>query len=611
MNIANNIVRGARLFPKKTAIIFEEREYSYEEMNLWSTKVATGLDSLGICRGDRVGLFMPNIPEFAAIYLGCQKLGAIAVSLNASLGVDEVDHIIKDCGLVVLFVYDKLRNHLGRSSLSDNLTVIIINGKPTGHDRSFESLLNGEPSDFLIAEMEPNDPAAILYTSGTTGLPKGACLSHGNIISNMYSFNHNCGMQSSDRLMLFLPLSHCFGQNAILNSGFNACATIVLHRSFDPLKVVESLLNDKVTMLFAVPTAFLPIYNLVSSSEMEMVRYFFSAAATLPHELARRWHEKYERQINQGYGLTETSPFACYNHSLLFKPGSIGSPIENVEMRVVSTETGRSVPVGESGELLIRGPNVMLGYWNRPNDTAAAIVGGWFHTGDIGRMDEDGYFYIIDRIKDMINVGGLKVYPAEVENVIYQHPAVEEVGVFGVHDSLTGERLCAHVVLRQAALIDILELTKLCRGQLADYKVPDSIRIVDSLPKSPTGKILKRVLRSQEQLLIASEDDVPNRTKTLLLNAPHDQRKTLLEAALCDTLVSVLGVDSLPSSIQSLGFIELGLDSQKAIKFYNRLQSDLGVDIPITVAFEYPSLSELVEYLVAEVMYEEVFRTDR
>lgn len=611
MNIANNIVRGARLFPNKTAIIFEQREYSYEEMDLWSNKVAAGLSSLGICRGDRVGLFMPNIPEFAAIYLGCQKFGAIAVSLNASLGVDEVEHIIRDCGVVVMFVDDKLRNILSSSSLNDNLVVININGNPTGHDISFDSWFHGEPSDFLIAEMEKNDPAAILYTSGTTGLPKGACLSHGNIISNMYSFNHNCGMRSSDRLMLFLPLSHCFGQNAILNSAFNACATIVLHRSFDPLKVVASLLNDKVTMLFAVPTAFIPIYNLVSPSEMDMVRYFFSAAATLPHELARRWYEKYERQINQGYGLTETSPFACYNHSLLFRPNSIGSPIENVEMRVVNPETGKAVPIGESGELLIRGPNVMLGYWNRPNETAEAIVDGWFRTGDVGRMDEDGYFYIVDRIKDMINVGGLKVYPAEVENVIYQHPAVEEVGVFGVHDSLTGERLCAHVVLRRAAHFDLLEINKLCREHLADYKVPDSIRIVDSLPKSPTGKILKRVLRSQEKLLIALEDDVPGQTKTLLLNAPQEQRKSLLEAFLRDTLVSVLGLECVPSSIQSLSFIELGLDSQKAIRFYNRLKTDLVVDIPITVAFEYPSLSELVEYLVAEVMDEDVFRTDR
>ena len=355
---------------------------------------------------------------------------------------------------------------------------------------------------FQLMVMDHDDASAILYTSGTTGTPKGACLSHGNVVSNMHAFNYNCGMRPDDRLLLFLPLFHCFGQNAIMNSAFNAGSTVVLHRTFQPANIVRSISDDGVTMFFGVPTTFIPIYNLTSAGDLSSVRYYFSAAASLPRELARKWQEKYQRPIHEGYGLTETSPFASYNHRLWYKLGSIGAPIENVEMRVVDLDTNAEVPTGESGELVIRGPNVMLGYWKRPEATASAIRNGWFHTGDIGRVDEDGYFYIVDRLKDMVNVNGLKVYPVEVENTIYQHPAVEEVAVYGVADKSLSERVCANIVRKAGHELGEAEVIAFCREQLADYKVPSTVLFVDALPKSPTGKILKRVLRDQGQELV-------------------------------------------------------------------------------------------------------------
>jgi long-chain acyl-CoA synthetase len=376
MNVAQNIIGGRRLFPRKVALTFENRNYTYAELDEWSNRTAEGLSRLGIGRGDRIALFLPNIPEFAAAYLGIQKLGAIAVSLNSTLRRQETAFILQDSGSAALFTTGALVDQVDRGVLPNLKHVIIVEGAAEGGDIRYDALAADTTGEFLAAVMDRDDPSAILYTSGTTGEPKGACLSHGNVLSNMSSFNYNCGMRPDDRMLLFLPLYHCFGQNAILNSALNACATVVLHRSFHPAAVVRSIIEDEVTMFFGVPTTFIPIYNLASPGDMSSVRYYFSAAAPLPREIARKWQEKYHRVINEGYGLTETSPFASYNHRLWCKLGSIGAPIENVEMRIVDPETSAEVPTGDSGEIVIRGPNVMLGYWNRSDATAKAIRNG-------------------------------------------------------------------------------------------------------------------------------------------------------------------------------------------------------------------------------------------
>jgi len=496
MNIAHNVERGCRFFPNKAALVFEGKSFTYKELNKFANRMANGLHKLGIERGDRVALFLPNIPEFVISYLGILKLGAVAVSLNVMLKSDEVNFILNDCNAKVMIVTEELSKNVPEGELPE-LKHILITSDRVNKDMSLEQLMASASSDARAVEMECNDPAAIVYTSGTTGFPKGATLSHSNVISNIYSKNRCCRMQPDDRLMLYLPLFHCFGQNAVLNSGLNACATIILQRRFDPEQVLKTIVSEGITMFFGVPTVFIKLLSTnMSGYNLSSVRYYFTAAAPMPVEISQRWHEQHGHVIHEGYGLTETSPFASYNHDLKYKLGSIGTPIENVEMKIVNLD-GMELQPGDLGEIVIRGPNVMLGYWNRPLETAQVITDGWFHTGDIGRMDDDNYFYIVDRLKDMINVSGFKVYPAEVENAIYKHPAVAEVAVYGVPDILKGEIVKASILLKEGQVATPEEIIAFCSERMATYKIPRTINFNNSLPKNATGKVLKQHLRQE------------------------------------------------------------------------------------------------------------------
>ncbi|MDJ0687213.1 MAG: long-chain fatty acid--CoA ligase [Xenococcaceae cyanobacterium MO_188.B32] len=502
MNIAKHIERGATLFPHKTALIFENRSYTYEQLNYVVNRLTNGLHKKGVSKGDRVALFLPNIPEFVISYLAILKLGAIAVSLNAMLKSSEVRYILNDCAAQVIITTETLSENVEVADLPYLEHMFFAEVKTSKGISLYHLIINAFPEAKAV-KIEPKTPAAIIYTSGTTGFPKGATLSHGNIISNMYAQNRCCGMTADDRLLLYLPLFHCFGQNAILNSGFNVCATIVLQRRFNLEGVLEVISREKITMFFGVPTVYIKLLNdNLSASDWSSVRFCFSAASTMPVEIARRWEQQRGLRVYEGYGMTETAPCACYNHSLKYKFGSIGTPIENVEMKIVDDD-GREVPTGELGEIAVRGPNVMLGYWNRPLDTDKAIRDGWFYTGDLGRRDEDGYFYIVDRLKDMINVSGFKVYPAEVENAIYQHPAVFEVAVYGVPNSVKGEIVKADIVLKPGYTTSAADIDAFCLEIIATYKRPQEIEFVDSLPKNGSGKILKRVLR-QKQLSLST-----------------------------------------------------------------------------------------------------------
>ncbi|MDJ0595533.1 MAG: long-chain fatty acid--CoA ligase [Pleurocapsa sp. MO_226.B13] len=493
MNITHHIERVRKLSASKTALIFEDRSFTYQQLNLMTNRMANGLKELGVEKGDRVALFLPNIPEFIISYLGILKLGAIAVSLNVMLKSREVEFILNDCTAKVLITTEELESQVPEVDLPQLEQILIAEGRAS-KAKSLDYLLATAACKFSAVKMQFNEPAAIVYTSGTTGFPKGATLSHGNIISNMFAQNRCCGMKPKDRLLLFLPLFHCFGQNAILNAGLNMGATIVLQRRFKPERVIEAIATEKITMFFGVPTVFIKLLNL-NPSVLANVRYFFSAAAPMPVEIAQRWQEKYGILIHEGYGLTETSPCACYNHNSNYKFGSIGTPIDNVAIKIVDAE-GKELPPGELGEITIKGSNVMLGYWNRPQETAKVLKNGWFHTGDIGSMDEDGYFYIVDRLKDMINVSGFNVYPAEVENVLYQHPAVAEVAVYGIPDPLKGETVNANIVLKNNLVISEAEIAAFCAERIATYKVPKSFQFVPAIPKNPTGKVLKRQLRA-------------------------------------------------------------------------------------------------------------------
>ncbi len=496
MNIVHHVEQGHLLFPDKIALIFEDKSFTYKQLNQLAGRVANGLRGLGIKGGDRVALFLPNIPEFVISYLGILKIGAVAVSVNVMFKSAEVSYILNDCAVKAIITTESGLKQVLEADLPELQHILIAEGT-ANKGISLAQLMASASEEARAIEMDRHAPASILYTSGTTGFSKGATLSHGNVVSNSYSANRCYRIQPSDRLLLYLPLFHCFGQNAILNSGLNACATIILQRRFELEQVLQTVANHQVTMFFGVPTVFIKLLNMDTSSyNLESVRYYFSAAAPMPVEVAQTWQDKYGLVIHEGYGLTETSPFATYNHDLKYQLGSIGTPIENVEMKIVDGN-GHLLEPGELGEIVVKGPNVMLGYWNRPFETALVIKNGWFHTGDIGRMDEDGFFYIVDRLKDMINVSGFKVYPAEVENVIYQHPAVAEVAIYGVSDEIKGETVNANIVLKAGHAITEEQIIEFCYEKMAAYKIPCVIHFVDSIPKNPTGKVLKRVLRKR------------------------------------------------------------------------------------------------------------------
>ena len=490
MNIAQNVVRARTFFPDKPAIVFEDRTITYRELDELSNRTANALEGLGIKRGDRVAIYLPNTPGFAIAYLGILKAGAVAVSINSIFKPQEVAFILNDSGSRLLFTIAELDASLGDIDCPALERRLLL-------DRGMHRLTDNASPEHQIAAMDGNDPALLLYTSGTTGFPKGATLSHGNVVYNTWSVVHHAGYRPDDRLILFLPLFHVFGQNFIMNACFLAGSTLVLHRRFVPDAVLASIQRDQVTMFFGVPSIYVALLTMdLKPEQVSSIRYWFSAAATMPQEVSRRWTERFARPIYEGYGLTETSPFAAYNHDFRHKFGSVGTAVENFEIRIVD-EQDREVPHGSLGEIAIKGPGVMLGYWGRPDDTRAAIRDGWFHSGDIGSMDDEGYVFIVDRVKDMINRSGFKIWPAEVEQLLYRHPAVKEVAVYAAPDTESGEAVAAAIVLREGASATTAEIIEFCRTQLAVYKAPTRVDFVSELPKNPTGKILKRVLRER------------------------------------------------------------------------------------------------------------------
>jgi long-chain acyl-CoA synthetase len=492
MNIAQHLERAARHFPDQLAIIFEGRTVTYATLQERVDRTAHALVQSGVHAGDRVGLFLPNIPEFVVTYLAIEKVGGIAVSANVMLTTEELRYLIEDSGARLLFTAASLAN--AWQPLASDIQVIVCEGEVDGYP-TLDAPTADAAAPFRAREMERDDPAAILYTSGTTGKQKGATLSHGNLLSNTFTTAQLQHFLPDDRLLLFLPLFHVFGQNAILNSCFAAAATVVLQRRFDAEETLAVIERQRVTLFFAVPTIYIALLNMaVEPKRLASVRYYFSAAATMPVEIANRWQATYGLPIAEGYGLTETSPFASYNHIWHHRPGSVGAPIDNVEIKVFDADD-REVDRGTWGEIVIRGPNIMLGYWNRPEDSAQALRNGWFHSGDIGYVDDDGYIFLVDRVKDMINSAGFKIWPREVEEVLFTHPAIRECAVVGLPDDLKGEIPAVYIVLRAGSSLTADEMEVFCRQKLATYKVPRYVEFVEALPKNATGKILKRVLR--------------------------------------------------------------------------------------------------------------------
>ena len=497
-NLARILTDTVEKHGDRTAFKLDDVELSYSMLDEGSARVAGLLKAKGLEPGDRVGLMMPNVPYFPAIYYGILRAGGIVVPMNVLLKKREVGFYLQDPGAKFLFAWADFAEAAQAGAEEAGAEVIIV--KPG----DFEKLLAEQEPAPELAGGDAQDTAVILYTSGTTGKPKGAELTHANLYRNSAGVSQKLGeMSHADVLLGALPLFHSFGQTCTMNSAVSVGATVTMLPRFDPDKALAIIERDRVTIFQGVPTMYNAMLHSQSCEDADCstLRVCMSGGAAMPAELMRAFEEKFGCIILEGYGLSETSPVASFNHpDRERKPGSIGTPIEGVEMQVWDDD-GNEVPQGEVGEIVIRGHNLMKGYWNREDSTKEAITDdGWFRTGDMAKMDEDGYFFIVDRKKDLIIRGGYNVYPREIEEVLYEHPAIQEAAVVGVpHDEL-GEEVGAAVVLKEGESVDADELRSYVKEQVAAYKYPRKIWFVDELPKGPTGKILKREIEVPEKV---------------------------------------------------------------------------------------------------------------
>ncbi|MBW1999851.1 MAG: long-chain-fatty-acid--CoA ligase [Deltaproteobacteria bacterium] len=499
MNLSRVISRGARYFPGKDAILFGQQRFTYEQLNERVGRVASYLGEQGISRGDRVAVYLDNRPEWIMIYYGIVRVGAVAVCISSAYRSSEVEHLVSDSGPGILVTSEALRSNipeLRNSSIKDLL--ILERDKilsTLGEEKKTKTTALG------VQECDADDTCVHLYTGGTTGVPKGAMLTHKNLLYTSQNVCYHERMAPGDKLLCFMPLNHVFAGCHIMNSCFYSCATLVLHRGFEMEEIISSIKTNRVNRFYAVPTVYIRILNTPEfHKHLGSITYSFSAATSMPLKIVRQWKKTFGLDIHEAYGMTETSSLVTFNHMYRHKAGSVGTPAGVVEVRIVDGE-GREVEKGGEGEIVIRGPNIMKGYFNRPEETLEAIRDGWLHSGDVGRLDEEGYLYIVDRIKDVIISGGLNVYPAEVEGILYTHEAVEECAVVGMKQDEYGETVTAFIKLKKGKAASEDALVRFCKERMASYKAPKRINFVNDLPKTPQGKILKRELRKSQKTL--------------------------------------------------------------------------------------------------------------
>ena len=488
-NLASNLTRTASEHPDEIAVKLDDAAFNYGLLDNASQRVSAMLKSKGVGPGDSVGIMLPNVPYFPAVYYGVLRAGAVVVPMNVLLKGREVGFYLSDPQVKVLFAWHDFME-AAAAGAKEAGGVEIVPVKPG----EIEGEIFAHEPDPDVADRAGDDTAVVLYTSGTTGRPKGAELTHDNLRRNVDIAVGLFEMGVGDVIFGGLPLFHSFGQTCTMNAAVACGATVTLLPRFDPGKALEILQRDACTVFEGVPTMYGALLNHPDrkSYDVSKLRVCASGGASLPVEVLRGFEECFGCKVLEGYGLSETSPIASFNHpDRERKPGSIGTPIEGVEFKLVDAE-GNEVPQGEIGEILIRGHNVMKGYLNQPEATAEAIKDGWFATGDMAKVDEDGYYFIVDRKKELIIRGGYNVYPREIEEVLYEHPAVREAAVVGVPHEDLGEEVGAAVALKDGAEVEIEELRAFVKDQVAAYKYPREIWLVDELPKGPTGKILKR-----------------------------------------------------------------------------------------------------------------------
>jgi len=508
-SVAAILAESAARMPDDVAVIVGDRRTTYAE--LWSQTLAYAgaLRSRGVTEGARVAMLVPNVEDFPRVYYATLALGAVAVPVHALLKRREIEYVLRDSGATLLVcAAPLLAEGAAGAELAgvDVLTVLAPEGTP---DRLEALAQEVEPLDTYVPR-DPFDTATILYTSGTTGKPKGAEGSHFALLEQVNTnLMTTFDMHRGDVLLGALPLFHTFGQTCTMNTGFRAGATIVMLPKFDGDAALAAMVEHGCGIFMGVPTMYMALLDAATRSELRpALRYAISGGASLPLAVLERFQQVYDAPIHEGYGLTETSPVATFNHvGREPHPGTIGTPVWGVDVEIADPEvTDRTVllPHGEIGELVIRGHNLMNGYLDRPEDTAAAIVDGWFRTGDLGTKDDDGYLTIVDRTKDMIIRNGYNVYPRQVEEVLATHPDVAMAAVFGVPHEVHGQEIEAAVVLRAGATVSPQELVDFVAAEIAAYKYPRAVHVLDALPLGPSGKVLKRELVTR-----FSTDEVP------------------------------------------------------------------------------------------------------
>jgi long-chain acyl-CoA synthetase len=494
MNIAKNLERSAFYFPNRPILSEDLSETSYAQLNDRANRVATALIQMGIKPGDHIGLCAPNSVDWIAFYFGALKVGAVAAALSSLLKRDELSLLINHSKPRIIFTYDEKVDELAELRGDEYLEKII---SPKG-DLNFDQLLEMGSGSFNALDRDRTDTAAILYTGGTTGIPKGVMLSHENINTAIHTVVFNERSNETDRALCFLPFNHVFGQMHIMNATILSAGCLEMIPAFDMARVLHAMGAGRVTKFFAVPTIYVRLLALEGLKEkLGSVRYCFSAAASMAADVVRQWKEQTGLAIYEGYGMTEAAPCVSYNHHYRHVIGSVGTEVPGVEVQI-RDQNGDQVKQGHEGEICIRGRNIMKGYLNNPEGTKEAFwEGEWFRSGDVGLFDDDGYLYIVDRIKDMIITGGENVYSREVEEILYTRPEVQECAVIGLPDREWGERVTAFLLLKSGEHLDKNTLHTYMKSRLAPFKVPKEYVTVNDFPRSPAGKILKRELRKQ------------------------------------------------------------------------------------------------------------------
>jgi long-chain acyl-CoA synthetase len=502
----------------KTALTFYGTTFEFERLQALVEKMAGSLAADGVGKGDRVALMLPNCPQYVISFFAAVRLGAIVTQLNPMYVEREIQHILTDSGAETIVVYkdmySRVRNVLPASNLK-NVVVVDFAGEPEGLDLGHRSFGDYLATDAPPAPQVPIDPAedvaALQYTGGTTGVSKGAMLTHRNLVANVQQaldlFIDDPGAFSNNqKIMGILPMFHIFGLTCVMLFGIRQGLNQVLLPKFDPREVMETVRENGPVMFSGVPTMYMALNaggEDLTEYGFDKIRTFNCGGAALPIPLKRSFEEKTGRPVFEGYGLSEASPVTHFNppFSGEAREGSIGVPVTSTDARIADLETGEmEMPVGEPGELVVKGPQVMKGYLNMPAETADTLRAGWLYTGDMARMDEDGYFYIVDRKKDMILASGYNVYPREIEEVLFEHPDVSEAVAVGVPDEYRGESVKAFVVRRPGSTVTETEILAFCLERLAPYKAPKSLEFRESLPKSTVGKLLRRVLAEEERL---------------------------------------------------------------------------------------------------------------